>query len=211
MRQRNFACIITVDQTDGLILWSSLIGLDNGEDMGVLCEGHRQPLPWPEMGQHLTSNVQAAFAGENLTTYQGIILASIVIQEVNKPADQAQAAQVFLSRYKTGMTLGSDVTANAGFDYVAESGTVTFAPGQTTRTIGIVVNADSLDEPTETFFVNLTDANGAVVTERVVNTLDFMASMCRVLGIDHNKMNNTPIGRPVRIVDRGGNPIPQLF
>jgi len=59
--------------------------------------------------------------------------------------------------------------------------------------------------------VGRTDANGAVVQERVVNTLDFMASMCRILGIDHNKMNNTPIGRPVRIVDRGGAPVPQLF
>src|SRR5205823_874842 len=32
----------------------------------------------------------------------------------------------------------ADGTANAGLDYVAESGTVTFAPGQTTRTISIV-------------------------------------------------------------------------
>src|SRR5438445_2217153 len=46
-------------------------------------------------------------------------------------------------------------TATAGSDYVAESGTLTFAPGQTTRTIAIVVNGDTLNEPTETFFVNL--------------------------------------------------------
>jgi UPF0755 protein len=67
-----------------------------------------------EMGDHLTSDVQAAFTAEGLTTYQGIILASIVIKEVNKPVDQAQAAQVFLSRMKAGMTLGSDVTALYG-------------------------------------------------------------------------------------------------
>lgn len=66
------------------------------------------------MGQHLTPDVQAGFAAEGLTPYQGLILASIIIQEVNKPADQAQAAQVFLSRLKTGMMLGSDVTANYG-------------------------------------------------------------------------------------------------
>jgi uncharacterized protein (DUF1501 family) len=59
--------------------------------------------------------------------------------------------------------------------------------------------------------VGRTDANGAVVQERPVSTIDFMATMCRALGIDHTKMNNTPIGRPVRIVDRGGNPVPQLF
>jgi UPF0755 protein len=67
-----------------------------------------------EMGQHLTPDVQAAFAAEGLTAYQGLTLASIIIQEVNKPADQAQAAQVFLSRLKSGSVLGSDVTARYG-------------------------------------------------------------------------------------------------
>ena len=66
------------------------------------------------MGEHLTPDIQAAFATESLTTYQGITLASIVVQEVNKPADQAQAAQVFLTRLKAGMMLGSDVTARYG-------------------------------------------------------------------------------------------------
>jgi UPF0755 protein len=67
-----------------------------------------------EMGQHLTPDVQAAFASEGLTTYQGLTLASIVEQEVNKPADQTQVAQVFLSRLKSNVTLGSDVTADYG-------------------------------------------------------------------------------------------------
>lgn len=67
-----------------------------------------------EMEQHLTPDVQAAFAAEGLTTYQGLTLASIVEQEVNKPSDQTQAAQVFIKRLKTGMMLGSDVTANYG-------------------------------------------------------------------------------------------------
>jgi UPF0755 protein len=67
-----------------------------------------------EMGQHLTADVQAAFASDGLTTYQGLTLASIVGQEVSKPADQTQVAQVFLSRLKAGMMLGSDVTADYG-------------------------------------------------------------------------------------------------
>jgi UPF0755 protein len=67
-----------------------------------------------EMGHHLTSQVQAEFASEGLTTYQGITLASMINQEVTKPADQAQVAQVFLTRLKSGGTLGSDVTANYG-------------------------------------------------------------------------------------------------
>lgn len=67
-----------------------------------------------EMQKHLTPDVRAAFAREGLSTYQGIILASIVEQEVSNQGDRAQAAQVFLKRLNTGMMLGSDVTAMYG-------------------------------------------------------------------------------------------------
>lgn len=67
-----------------------------------------------EMGEQLTPSLRAAFAAEGLNTYQGITLASMVQQEVSKPADQAQAAQVFLKRLSLGMPLGSDVTAFYG-------------------------------------------------------------------------------------------------
>jgi UPF0755 protein len=69
-----------------------------------------------EMGQKLTPDLQAAFTAEGLTTYQGIILASIVQQEVSSPSDQAQVAQVFLSRLHTNppMPLASNVTAYYG-------------------------------------------------------------------------------------------------
>jgi hypothetical protein len=38
-----------------------------------------------------------------------------------------------------------------------------------------------------------------------------MATVCAVLGIDWKKQNNTPIGRPIRIVDKGANPIKELL
>jgi hypothetical protein len=59
--------------------------------------------------------------------------------------------------------------------------------------------------------VGRTDANGAVVQERPVSAIEFMATVCRTLGVDHTRMNNTPNGRPVRIVDRGGDPVSQVF
>lgn len=67
-----------------------------------------------EMGQHITPSMQTAFANEGLSVYQGITLASIVEQEVSRPSDRSQAAQVFLTRLKQGIPLGSDVTANYG-------------------------------------------------------------------------------------------------
>jgi uncharacterized repeat protein (TIGR01451 family) len=56
-------------------------------------------------------------------------------------------------------------TATAPFDYTAVNGTLTFAPGQTTRTISVPVNGDTDFESDETFFVNLTNANNATVSD----------------------------------------------
>jgi UPF0755 protein len=67
-----------------------------------------------EMNLHLTPAIQAEFGSEGLSVYQGITLASIIQEEVSKPSDQAQAAQVFLTRLKDTISLGSDAAANYG-------------------------------------------------------------------------------------------------
>jgi hypothetical protein len=59
--------------------------------------------------------------------------------------------------------------------------------------------------------VGKTDAQGATVLERPVSAVDFMATVCQALGIDYTKQNQTPIGRPVRIADKGAQPIKELF
>jgi UPF0755 protein len=66
------------------------------------------------MQQRLTQEVRAGFVRHGLTVHQGVIMASIVEQEVGKQADRPIVAQVFLKRYKIGMSLGSDVTAFYG-------------------------------------------------------------------------------------------------
>ncbi len=91
------------------LLWPDSFEKDPTTDPAVII---RESLV--ETGQHLTPDVQAAFAREGLTTYQGLILTSIIEQEVSKRSDQTQVAQVFLSRLKSGASLGSDVTANYG-------------------------------------------------------------------------------------------------
>lgn len=79
-----------------------------------------------EMQSHLTPDIRAAFAAHGLSTYQGIILASIVEQEVSKQSDRAQAAQVFLTRISQGMPLGSDVTAMYGSRLAGKGTSLTF-------------------------------------------------------------------------------------
>lgn len=53
-------------------------------------------------------------ANHDLDIHQAIIMASIVEREVNNPEDRAKVAQVFLKRYKSGISLGSDPTALFG-------------------------------------------------------------------------------------------------
>src|SRR6266853_54680 len=59
----------------------------------------------------------------------------------------------------------ADGTATAGSDYLAASGTLSFAAGQASQTISVTINGDTVVEPDETLFVNLANAtNGGVIT-----------------------------------------------
>ena len=59
----------------------------------------------------------------------------------------------------------SDGTAAAGQDYVASSGTLTFATGATSRTIEVTVLDDAHDEGEETFALHLSNADGAELAD----------------------------------------------
>ncbi|MFL6334996.1 MAG: Calx-beta domain-containing protein [Pyrinomonadaceae bacterium] len=56
-------------------------------------------------------------------------------------------------------------TATAGSDYAAASGTLTFNPGETSKPVNVTVNGDNIFEGDETFFVNLSGASNADVTD----------------------------------------------
>src|SRR5437764_6930348 len=61
----------------------------------------------------------------------------------------------------------------ADHDYQAQSGTLTFAPGQTTLTISIVVYGDKKKEANESFFVNLSSpsSNALVLDAQGLGTI----------------------------------------
>jgi hypothetical protein len=58
----------------------------------------------------------------------------------------------------------ADGTAATGSDYQPASGTLTFTPGETTKTISVPVLGDRLAEANETFLVNLSQPTNAHIT-----------------------------------------------
>jgi RHS repeat-associated protein len=66
----------------------------------------------------------------------------------------------------------ADDTAFAGSDYTAATGTVTFNPGEITKTVNVGVTGDTSFEADETFKFNLSDAvNASITTTSVTGTI----------------------------------------
>src|SRR5262249_49196104 len=66
----------------------------------------------------------------------------------------------------------ADGTALAGSDYAAASGTLSFGPAHTSKTVTVAVLGDTTDEPDETFTVNLSNPyNGAIADGQGVGTI----------------------------------------
>lgn len=55
-------------------------------------------------------------------------------------------------------------TAIAGSDYVANSGALSFAPGEVEKSVVVLVNGDTVDETQETFFLDISNVQNATVS-----------------------------------------------
>jgi archaellum component FlaF (FlaF/FlaG flagellin family) len=74
---------------------------------------------------------------------------------LSQPAPQAVTVQ-----YQT-----TDGTAKAGSDYVAKSGTITFAPGEITKFVRVNFIGDDVAEPNETLFLDLKSPVGVPLND----------------------------------------------
>ncbi|HEX8844674.1 MAG TPA: S8 family serine peptidase [Pyrinomonadaceae bacterium] len=59
----------------------------------------------------------------------------------------------------------ADGTATSGSDYQSVTGTLTFAPGDTTKTINVPIFGDTTVEANETFFINLSSPTNATLSD----------------------------------------------
>jgi hypothetical protein len=105
--------------------------------------------------------------------YGSATLATVSLDDVTvAEGDAGTTAAVFTARLSQSSPLPATVsyatasqTATAGADFQAASGVLSFAPGQTTRTVAVNVVGDVTVETDETFVVNLSGAVGASVAD----------------------------------------------
>ena len=133
----------------------------------------------------MTGTARATVYGYSL--YEVEVLGEFTEQAVSMGADTLQlrekgTAQIPVRLNKPAATevtvayATADGTAVAGEDYQAAEGTLTFAPGETQKTIPVRGIDDTTDEPNKTFTVSISDPSDGVLasprTETTVTVLD---------------------------------------
>jgi hypothetical protein len=96
-----------------------------------------------------------------------------------------------------------DGTALAGEDYQPVNGTLTFNPGERAKTVTVVLTADGLPEPDETFYLGLSNPSGGFVIRPEGSCL---ITEVRVTGlsVDTSISFNTVTNR-FYVVEKSGN------
>ena len=108
-------------------------------------------------------------AGGATATIAGPAQFSVADAEVDEAEGATLDFVVTLSRARTNETsvdyATADDTATAGSDYTAASGTLTFAPGETGKTVSVTVLDDAHDDDGETMTFTLSNPSGAVIAD----------------------------------------------
>ena len=103
------------------------------------------------------------------TTVLGPVALSVADARVHEASDVTLDFAVTLSRASSGTVAvayaTADGSATAGSDYTARKGKLTFAPGETARTVSVPVLDDAHEEGEETMRLRLLAASGAVIAD----------------------------------------------
>ena len=115
-----------------------------------------------------TSDGRMLGGGLSLTV-PGPVALIVADAEVTEAEGATLDFVVTLSRARTSATTvgyaTADDTATAGSDYTAASGTLTFAPGETGKTVSVAVLDDAHDEGSETLTFTLSNPSGARIAD----------------------------------------------
>ena len=116
-----------------------------------------------------TAGVNTAFRGVAFAPQAAAVPGALAINDVALSEGNAGTTNITFTVTRSGgsagavsatWTLANGTTDDADFTTTPQTGTVSFADGQTTATVTISVAGDGLVEGNETFFVNLTAPTG---------------------------------------------------
>ena len=136
---------VSADGRGGFVVaWN---GNGPGDDAGVFAQRYVPPGPPPGSPTTFSINDVTQAEGDSGTT--------IFTFTVTRLGDNSNTSTVYFAT--------ADGTATSGSDYLATSGTLSFDPGVTTQTITVQVVGDTVVEPDETLYINLSNASGAEI------------------------------------------------
>ena len=150
-------------------------GSNRSWTIGVKPDGHGEvSIVLPQTTDCDATGAICTTAGRKLSqsvsvTVNGPVAFSVADGRVEENDGALLAFTVTLNRAETErLTVDyatSDGSAQAGVDYAAARGTLTFAPGETEKTVEVTVLDDSLDEGEETLTLTLSRAVCAVIAD----------------------------------------------
>ncbi|TWU57387.1 Calx-beta domain-containing protein [Rubripirellula reticaptiva] len=114
------------------------------------------------LGTAVTSTATIA-ANDAVTPVPGVLSISPATVSVGEAAGTATFTVTRATGSDGAVTVDyatANGTATAGSDYTANTGTLTFADGETSKTITVAITDDAADESDETFTVTLSNATG---------------------------------------------------
>ena len=170
----------------------------SGHDMGVFtlfpadADGYPVVGPEPfsiwsdysELNDLRPGNDGGIVSRASLVTFEGSVggpdpvvlaVADASVLEGDRGASKLAVAVTLSSGSSQAITVSYrtvDGTALAKSDYSAASGTLTFQPGETSRTISVSIKGDRKREANETFSVQLSNAVGATIDDATVTILN---------------------------------------
>jgi hypothetical protein len=143
--------------------WSSWQAVSNGGVLNILGRYAQYRLNLTSSNTLTTPIVNAVTL--NFNTFPNLSINDVTVNEGSNAVFTVTLSNPISQTVSVNYATANG-TATAPADYTAiNTSTLTFAPGVTARTITVSVNEDILDEDNETFFVNLSSASNAGISD----------------------------------------------
>jgi hypothetical protein len=118
---------------------------------------------------NFATNTGTLPGGQTVSIQSGLTIDNVTVTEGNSGTTNAVFTVTLSQASNVPVTVdfatANDTATLANSDYQQATGTLTFGIGELTKTVTVLVNGDTTNEPNETFFVNLTNAQNANIAD----------------------------------------------